>query len=209
MTFFVYFIVLVITVGSVIFGADWLQAPMSPMPASKYELHAAKPPPPPVQQVAKADTKSEAKVETKAEANKPAVKPAETAGAATEVRPATAATAATPAPAAQDVAVLPAPIVAEEPSQVAAAEPPKCDIAACERAYRTFTASDCTYQPSGDVPRRLCTKGTPPTAASVVRPDARAQASCNIAACSDAYISFNASDCTYQPSDGPRRLCTK
>jgi hypothetical protein len=203
MTFFVYFIVLLITVGSVIFGADWMQAPMSPMPASKYELHAAKPPPPPVQQVAKADTKSEAKVETQAEANKPAAKPAETAGAATP------ATAATPAPAAPDVAALPAPIVAEESSQVAAAEPPKCDIAACERAYRTFTASDCTYQPSGEVPRRLCTKGTPPAAASAARPEARAQATCNIAACSDAYISFNASDCTYQPSDGPRRLCTK
>ncbi|MCW5691592.1 MAG: BA14K family protein [Pseudolabrys sp.] len=82
-------------------------------------------------------------------------------------------------------------------------------MAACERAYRTFTASDCTYQPSGEVPRRLCTKGTPPAAASAARPEARAQATCNIAACSDAYISFNASDCTYQPSDGPRRLCTK
>jgi BA14K-like protein len=39
--------------------------------------------------------------------------------------------------------------------------PPKCDIAACAAAYRTFTASDCTYMPSAGV-RRLCTKGTPP-----------------------------------------------
>nr|WP_244485569.1 BA14K family protein [Pseudolabrys sp. Root1462] len=30
-----------------------------------------------------------------------------------------------------------------------------------------------------------------------------------MAACTDAYVSFNASDCTYQPSDGPRRLCAK
>ena len=200
MTFFVYFIVLLITVGSVIFGADWMQAPMSPMPASKYELHAAKPPPPPVQQVAKSEIKNDG---AKNGAKTPDVKPAETLGAPAEV------TAAAMPPADANVAALLAPIIAEESSQVAAAEPPKCDIAACERAYRTFTASDCTYQPSGDVPRRLCTKGTPPTAASVVRPDARAQASCNIAACSDAYISFNASDCTYQPSDGPRRLCTK
>ena len=43
----------------------------------------------------------------------------------------------------------------------AAAAPPKCDIAACAAAYRTFTASDCTYMPSVGV-RKLCTKGTPP-----------------------------------------------
>ncbi len=43
----------------------------------------------------------------------------------------------------------------------AAAGKPKCDIIACAQAYRTFTASDCTYAPSlGE--RRLCTKGTPP-----------------------------------------------
>ncbi|MBS0534823.1 MAG: BA14K family protein [Proteobacteria bacterium] len=55
----------------------------------------------------------------------------------------------------------------------------------------------------------MCTKGTPPAAASTAKPETRAQAACNIAACTDAYISFNASDCTYQPSDGPRRICTK
>ncbi|MGH6727782.1 MAG: BA14K family protein [Pseudolabrys sp.] len=27
--------------------------------------------------------------------------------------------------------------------------------------------------------------------------------------CAEAYSSFNPSDCTYQPLDGPRRLCTK
>jgi hypothetical protein len=32
---------------------------------------------------------------------------------------------------------------------------------------------------------------------------------CNIDACAAAYRSFTASDCTYQPFDGPRRLCTK
>lgn len=191
MSIFVYLIVLLISVGSVIFGANWLQAPMTPMPASKYQLHAAKPPPPPpVQQIA---------------INKPEVKSTEATAARAEVVPAPVA----PAVPATTAAAPAAPsIVAEEPAQVAAAEPPKCDVTACERSYRSFTASDCTYQPS-DGPRRLCTKGTPPAAATAVRPQARAQAACNIAACSDAYVSFNASDCTYQPSDGPRRLCTK
>jgi hypothetical protein len=43
----------------------------------------------------------------------------------------------------------------------AAVPQPKCDVTACAAAYRTFTASDCTYMPSAGV-RRLCTKGTPP-----------------------------------------------
>jgi hypothetical protein len=33
--------------------------------------------------------------------------------------------------------------------------------------------------------------------------------SCNVRACSAAYQSFRAEDCTYQPYSGPRRACTK
>jgi hypothetical protein len=33
--------------------------------------------------------------------------------------------------------------------------------------------------------------------------------SCNVQACASAYRSFRASDCTYQPFDGPRRVCDK
>jgi hypothetical protein len=32
---------------------------------------------------------------------------------------------------------------------------------------------------------------------------------CDIGACSTAYQTFRASDCSYQPYEGPRRLCTK
>jgi len=32
---------------------------------------------------------------------------------------------------------------------------------------------------------------------------------CDVAACSSAYDSFRASDCTYQPYHGPRQLCTR
>ena len=54
---------------------------------------------------------------------------------------------------------------------------------------------------------------TPPAAAQatadapVVAPES--QAHCNVDACFAAYRSFNAADCTYQPTNGPRRLCTK
>ena len=33
--------------------------------------------------------------------------------------------------------------------------------------------------------------------------------SCNYQACSEAYRSFDALDCSYQPYDGPRRQCWK
>lgn len=187
MQYLVYLIVLVISAGSVLFGVEWMQAPMSPMPTSPYELRAAKPPAPAAVQQAVAIP--------------------ETAGKGETVAPAMP---APPAPIAAVTAPTPAPLVAPEPQPAVATAPPVplCDIQACERAYRSFTASDCTYQPS-DGPRRLCTRGTPPAALSTPRTDARAQATCNIAACSDAYISFNAADCTYQPLDGPRRICEK
>lgn len=35
--------------------------------------------------------------------------------------------------------------------------PPNCNVEACEAAYRSFRASDCTYQPTRGE-RRLCTK---------------------------------------------------
>jgi 1A family penicillin-binding protein len=42
------------------------------------------------------------------------------------------------------------------------------------------------------------------------RPEPSAQpAQCDIRACSAAYRSFRAEDCTYQPFEGPRRICTR
>ena len=55
----------------------------------------------------------------------------------------------------------PAAIDAPAPPAVAASNPPApqiaCNVSACARAYRSFQASDCSYQPSGG-PRRRCAK---------------------------------------------------
>jgi hypothetical protein len=203
MSFIVYFFVALITAGSVLFGLDLVQAPLSPMPASKYQLRAAVPP---------AAAPAVAKVEPKAEPRQQDAKPEQKPAA-----PALSVAALPPAP----VAPAPAPVASEQPPvsivtpepDIAAAAPaaaPKCNIDACEAAYRSFTAADCTYQPN-EGPRRLCTRGAPPAAATAptAPTEARAQA-CNIAACAASYPrSFSAADCTFQPSDGPRRLCTK
>jgi hypothetical protein len=90
-----------------------------------------------------------------------------------------------------------------------------CDYRACSRFYRSFRASDCTYQPYGGGPRRFCTRRGVESFDELVaeaetdRPPAAGGASlCDLDACSQKYSSFRAADCTYQPFDGgPRELC--
>jgi hypothetical protein len=44
------------------------------------------------------------------------------------------------------------------PPPEAAPKQPQCDRRACSRAYRSFDAETCSYQPSRGGPRRLCKK---------------------------------------------------
>ena len=129
-------------------------------------------------------------------------------------RDAVAPPAAEPKPGPKAAAVAPPPVnagAAAKTGDEAAAQrtaAPQCDIAACTAAYRTFRASDCTYAPSLGV-RRLCTKGVPEAAAAQVVAPPPPVPGCHIRACAEAYSSFNPQDCTYQPLEGPRRLCEK
>lgn len=210
MAFLVYFVVLLIAGASVLFGLDWLSSPMSPMAPIKPVIQAAKVPPP-ARTVATTVTPAPPQPEPQPETVTtiaPVTAPAVVAPVASVGAPVAAAD-AEPANAAAVAVPLPQLAVEEKPQA-------KCDVDACTSAYRSFTAEDCTYQPSVG-PRRLCTKGTPPNDAAVA-PDAaaasRADANttgpqCNVSACADAYVSFSAADCTYQPFDGPRRLCEK
>ena len=88
----------------------------------------------------------------------------------------------------------------------------QCDYRGCASAYRSFRASDCTYQPHGGR-RRLCEKEPRlkelPRASSQ-RPIQISAQQCNFTVCARFYRSFNPSDCTYQPhSGGPRRTCDR
>jgi membrane peptidoglycan carboxypeptidase len=99
----------------------------------------------------------------------------------------------------------------------------QCDYRTCAARYRSFRASDCSYQPYGGGPRQACPFGrdgpaiasgeTVPSPAELEFEDARsgetvAAGACDVGRCAETYSSFRASDCTYQPfSGGPRRLC--
>ncbi len=63
---------------------------------------------------------------------------------------------------------------------------------------RVATADSAPALPSAD-------ENTEPTALAAAEPPPK----CDLRACAAAYVSFRASDCTYQPIEGPRRLCEK
>jgi hypothetical protein len=186
MSFLVYFFVLLVAASSVLFGLDWMQAPLQAPPTSERTI----------QTVAAAAAPAHAAV---------ASQPASTASVPSAP---TASVPGAPSPAAASnvgQATDAAKAEANEPKPA-----PLCDVDACERAYRTFTADDCTYKPSYG-PRRLCTKGNPPRrpAAVLASGEARAQVTCNVSACASAHQSFDAATCTYQTYAGTRRLCTR
>lgn len=182
---FAYAAVLIVAVGSVLFGLDYSSVPLSPMRDIKV---VAMPAPPP---------------------RAPAALPPR------EVKPVTGPViGSTPLVPPGSFQPPPAVIAAPPVLQPAVELPPqpKCDVAACAAAYRSFRESDCTYNPSVG-PRRLCTKGTPPAEAATAAPAApaptQAPAGCNVAACAAAYHTFRESDCTFNPSVGPRQVCKK
>jgi hypothetical protein len=213
-TFFFYCSVLLIAGSSVVFGLDWAEAPLPPMPETEATVQAARLAakfPPPVVRVAKVEPKP-APVKVVVPAPPKVQGPNQKQIAA--VNPARQ-----PVP---NAATTPPIMVPEQtPGQSSApdaSEQAKCDVAACSAAYRSFRTSDCTWQPF-EGPRRFCDKGNPPQDVATATPaDQTADANidqpvvsnkCDVAACKRAYFTFTPEDCTYQPSDGPRRLCTK
>jgi hypothetical protein len=106
------------------------------------------------------------------------------------------------------------PAMPAAPDKTADATPASaCDLRACAQAYHSFRAADCTYQPYGGA-RQLCTKGAALDTAAALNAHAEANAAttgahCDINACADAFATFNPVDCTYQPGDGPRRVCSR
>lgn len=62
---------------------------------------------------------------------------------------------------------------------------------------------------SQPAPPASATIGAPAPPAAAASQQPAPQIACNVRACARAYRSFQASDCSYQPSGGPRRRCTK
>jgi hypothetical protein len=59
------------------------------------------------------------------------------------------------------------------------------------------------------VPPAPATIGVPAPPAAAASNQPAPQIACNVSACARAYRSFQAADCSYLPTGGPRRRCTK
>jgi hypothetical protein len=138
MAFLVYLFVLVVAAGSIVFGLDLTQ---SPLKAPSYATPAA-------QATDSAPTVAPAKIETAAGApasrfssSTSTKRPVESVGVAANARASS-----------EEAHTKPAAITTTTVSA-----PNHCAIDACAAAYKSFRASDCTYQPYGGG-RRLCAK---------------------------------------------------
>jgi len=141
MAFFVYLFVLLVAAGSVIFGLDLTQSPLQPpsyaTPAAQTTTNAPSTAPATAGTVAMTAAVSGPKT---------------AASTVTKTAPESVGAAAHAQASAEEAQAQPAATAAVSTAN-------HCAIDACAAAYRSFRASDCTYQPY-DGGRRLCTKAT-------------------------------------------------
>jgi BA14K-like protein len=203
MAFIFYFIVILVSAASVMFGIDLATSPLPSTPNVPIGRVAQAPPSAPAKPAAEhakraADNRALSPVYPAA----PGVrkdKAAQTTGAAPkEPQQAANDTAGAKAndtwlpPPTQNAASA-QPIAPQKQQATEAAPPGDVDAAKMAKNTAEKTADNANRQDDGEAQ----------AAAAASSPH------CDISACDAAYRSFRASDCTYQPYDGPRQLCTK
>jgi hypothetical protein len=154
MAFLLYFLVLLISAGGVLFGLDLMTSPLPRMPAS---VHIGRPVPLPMR---RADHAPNDKRHDKTSVSDRALSPVYPASPGPSAKViARAQAASVPKPESVQTSAPPQTDGAAVAASDAAPAQSSCDVQACSAAYHTFSAADCTYQPSKG-PRRLCTKSS-------------------------------------------------
>ena len=215
-----YSAVVLVAAGSVVMGLDWMSAPMPPMPAPKNVVFAPPPPPPPPPPRATATSS-------------PTPNASQSLDQSPSVNAAPAASAAAPVPVAPPVAppLAAAAKIRCDADACAAAyrsfRESDCTYNPSYGPRRLCTKGDpakfITVAPAKpteeSAPVTAPTVGeaaapAPEVPGSIMAPEpgsapAAAPARCNVSACAAAYRSFRESDCTFNPSSGPRRVCER
>jgi hypothetical protein len=148
MQFLVYLTVLMVSVSTVLLEIHWLT---TPPPQPKSAVQASAPPPRPV-----VEGPNAALSPVYPRKLEPAQPTTETTGVSTRAGDASRSTSASLPDSAQNAQAYAAPPKRNE-TDAAAVSDNRCDVQACASAYKSFRASDCTYQPL-DGPRRVCGK---------------------------------------------------
>jgi hypothetical protein len=187
-----YIAVMLVSIGGILFELDWLTKPKLETKPAMQTSSASAPAPVP-RAVVKPDgpsaelnpiypKKSDAPqpVENSAQAELAEQPAPETTGkAAAETTPSPDIAATHALTTASTTALTPVSLPAQSPPAAAVAAPPaaqpvstaaknKCDIQGCAGAYKSFRASDCTYQPFEGL-RQLCVK-PPETTRAAAQP---------------------------------------
>ena len=183
MAFIAYFVVLLIGAAGVMFGLDLMISPLPKMPPS---VHIGRPTPGRMRHAGRApkeELKKGATTVQKALARDKAVGDRELT-----------------------------PVYPASPGPTDAAD----EVVLRQHTTGAGTQEDGVPQPDGSRtlirPSKIEEALTPPKSdrvATLHPAPAQKQNSCNVQACSASYRSFRASDCTFQPYGGPRRLCEK
>jgi hypothetical protein len=165
MAFLLYFVVILVSAASVMFGLDLMNSPLPSTPNVPIGRSA---------QVAPASAAKPAR-EAKRDADSRAISPVYPAyPAAPQQQAAVAPTPSqqpetAPPASAKPPAAAPAPSAALQPA--VAQSNAHCDLQACAAAYHSFRASDCSYEPTLGV-RRVCTRSGGAASARSPRPKA-------------------------------------
>ena len=205
MPFLAYVAIVLVSIGGILFELDWLTKPkLETTPAAQVASTVA-----PVRAVPKVDgpTEGPSPLNTKKQEAEPVIE-GSAAVAKADVPPdnqsAGTAPAMTPAPfppvaAEAKAAPPPTPQLAAQPPAQATLQP-AAQTTGQAPAQATVAAAD----PQPQVQPRVQPPAQPMQAAARPAPN-----SCDVQGCASAYQSFRASDCSYQPMEGPRKFCEK
>ena len=198
MTFFVYIAILLVAISSILLELDWLTKPKLETNAPAQIARTALPP-----------------AATRAKTKGPNDDLSPVYPKKTDVPRSVGSVTGTPPPpaAAAGAGSASAPAV---PESVAKAEPKteppqKPAVETTGAATPAEPAEPSPADSAGiasnetNTPRAAAPAATPPVPAANLAASNR----CNVQACASAYQSFRASDCTYQPFEGGRRVCEK
>lgn len=207
MAFFVYVGILLVAISGILLELDWLTKPKldarSPLQAAQSVLPSS-PPARPKPEVAgdRLNPVYPKKPEVARVIEPPSQQQAETTGNATPQEEAPAQTAQAPQPSAppvpQPVATAKAEPTPQPPQPAQPVQPPPPSPAANAPPPPASERTASVTPQSAAVPSATSVSST------AVSPN-----KCDVDACAAAYSSFRASDCTYQPFAGSRRVCEK
>lgn len=186
MAFLVYFVVMIIASGAVLFGLDVVTAPLPQRHKALPELSSASKP----NKVAKREANA-ARQDVAANKALTPVYPTNPGG----VREVVADKAPAPAPSVAPAAPPPA----RETTSVTTGVAPAAAAAEAPATLQKPAVKTAEVSPSS--------KTAAPAAPAVQAVVQQGPGHCDVQTCANAYQSFRASDCTYQPYAGPRRAC--